>query len=185
MKSLIKQLLREMLAEADPMVHFNERVNEVLYNIQSIQIPDSVYLPNIPKELQDGWIIKQIQSKVQAKINAIIDKDYPIGGSCVLVSLGLVKIQPLKGNPVNVLITVKRKEGLRSGISYYVTVYDNRLPTLVLADPNNPNNRSVGTQLQAHIKNTIEGGYRYNRDKSFADKSFMDNIIIPIAQFKA
>lgn len=183
MKVFIKQLLYEMLAESTPMGHFKTRMNEVLYNIQSIEIPDNVYIPNIPKEKQDEWIIKQIQTKLQSKVDAIIAKDYPIGGSCVVVPLGLIKLQPLKGNPVNVLVIAKRDDGLKSGMSYYVTVYDNRLPSIVLADPKNPNNSSVGNQLQAHIKNSINGGYRYNRDKSFVDKSFMDNIIIQISQF--
>lgn len=184
MKSFIKVLLREMLVEADPMSHFKKRVNEVLYNIQSIQLPEDVYLPNIPKETQDAWIIKQIQSKVQAKINAIINKDYPIGGSCVLAPLGIIKVQPLKGSPVNVMITVKRLEDVKRGMSYYVTIYDNRLPTLVLADPSYTSNSSPENQLQAHIKNTVKGGYTYNKDKSFVEESFKNDIIIPISQFK-
>jgi hypothetical protein len=184
MKLFIKQLLREMLIEAVPMGHFHDRVKEVLYDIQSIQIPSNYYLPNVPKEAQDAWIVKQIQTQIQAKLNAIIAKDYPVGGSCVLAPLGLIKIQPIKGNPANILVTAQRKEGLMNGYSYYVTIYDNRLPTLVLADPKIPANSSPGNQLQAHIKNTIDGGYRYVKEKSFIDKNFMDNIIIQMSQFK-
>jgi hypothetical protein len=180
-----KYLLEYMVDEAVPMTHFKERVNEVLYDIQSIQIPDTYYLPNIPKETQDAWIIKQIQEGIQPKINDIIAKDYPVGGSCVLAPLGMVKVQPIKGNPVNVLITAQKKEGLTSGISYYVTIYDNRLPTLVLADPKIASNSSAGGQLQAHIKNTIAGGYRYTREKSFVDSAFAGNIVIKMSDFKA
>lgn len=189
MKSFIKDLLKKQLLEytileAVPMGHFDERIQEVLYNIQSIQIPANYYLPNIPKETQDAWIISQIQKRLQAKIDGIIAKDYPIGGSCVLAPLGMIKVQPIKGNPSNILVTVKRKEGLLSGMAYYAAIYDNRLPTIVLADPKNPNNSSVGNQLNAHIKNTIEGGYRVDKNKSFLDKTFMDNIVISMADFK-
>ncbi len=182
---LRKHLLEHSLLEADPMGHFKERLNEVLYSIVNIQIPPAFYLPNIPKEKQDAWIISQIQTKIQAKVDAIIAKDYPIGGSCVLVPLGMIKVQPIKGNPSNVLITAKRKEGLITGMSYYAAIYDNRLPTLVLADPKNPNNSSIGNQLQAHIKNTLDGGYRVNKDKCFIDKTFMDNLLIPMAGITA
>jgi len=183
MKSMIKTLLREGLNEAQPMIHFNERVDEVLYNIIGIQIPDNYYLPNVPKDSQDEWIISQIQQNIQAKVNAIIDKDYPIGDSAVLAPLGMLKLQPVKGNPVNIMVTVERKDKRITGSSYYVAIYDDRLPTLVLADPKNPNNSSVGNQLNAHIRNTIEGGYKVNKDKSYIDKSFMGNIIIPMSKF--
>ena len=92
----------------------------------------------------------------------------------------MIKVQPIKGNPVNVLITARKKEGIMTGMSYYVTIYDNRLPTLVLADPKNPNNSSVGNQLQAHITNTIKGDYKVNKAKCFIDKDFMSNLVIPM-----
>ena len=59
------------------------------------------------------------------------------------------------------------------------------MPTIVLADPKNPNNSSVGNQLQAHIQNTIKNGWPVAKDKSYIDKAFMDNIIIQMSKFSA
>ena len=183
-----KHLLEYVLTEAVPMGHFKERVDEVIDNIVSIQLPPNFYIPSVPKETQDAWIIGQIQSRIKAKIDEVISKEYPIGkgskeGICVLVPLGMIKVQPLKGNPTNVLITAERKEGQITGLSYYVAIYDNRMPTLVLADPKIPANSSIGNQLQAHIKNTENSGWRINRNDSYIDKSFIDNIVISMANF--
>src|ERR1035438_7018771 len=158
MKVFIRVLLREMLAEAEPTGHFDDRVSEVVDDIVSIQLPPAIYLPNIPKETQDAWIINQIKEKVKGKIKNIIVKVYPDGngsGICSVVPLGLIKVQPINGNPVNALITARKKEGVMRGYFYYVTIYDNRMPTIVLSDPNIPANSSPGNQLQAHIKNNI------------------------------
>lgn len=190
---MIKQLLRkyltehinQMVDEAVPMIHFKDRVTEVISDIQSIQLPLQAYIPSIPKETQDAWIISQIKTKLNAKVQAVTDKDYPLTrGSCVLVPLGIVKVQPLKGMPVTVLVTAKRKEGLLTGFSYYITIYENRMPTIVLADPKIPANSSIGNQFIAHLKNTETNGWPVNRDKSFTDKTFMDNIVINMADFK-
>lgn len=189
MKGLIQKLLKKTLLEyylieATPTTHFNDRFDEVIDSIVSIQIPHNIYIPNISKETQDEWIITQIKDKIKVKVNLILKKPYPIaGGICVLAPLGMIKIQPLKGNPANILITSKRKEGITSGTSYYAPIYDDRLPTIVLADPRNPNNSSVGNQLVAHIKNNLEAGYKVNKDKSFVDRTFMDNIMISISDF--
>jgi hypothetical protein len=78
-KDLLKKYLLEYITEADPMVHFNDRVNEVVNDIIGIQLPANVYLPNAPKETQDAWIISQLQAKLKDKINAVIATDYPIG----------------------------------------------------------------------------------------------------------
>lgn len=186
LKELVrKHLLEYIIDEADPMVHFKDRVKEVIGDIQSIQLPPNLYLPNIPKEVQDAWIISQIKAKMFAKISAVEAKDYPTTrGSCVLVPMGIIKLQPVKGNPTNIMVTAQRKEGTMTGFSYYITIYENRMPTIVLADPKIPANSSIGNQFNAHLKNTHDGGWPVNRDKSFIDKSFMDNITIQMSEFK-
>jgi hypothetical protein len=188
-KELLKKYLLEYIAEADPMGHFNDRVGEVVDDIISVQIPANVYLPNASKEEQDAWIISQLQSKLKDKINAVTATDYPIGkkgkeGICVLVPLGMVKVQPIKGAPVTAIVTAKRKEDIKSGISYYIGIYDNRMPSLVLADPKIPANRSPHLQLQAHIDNNLRNGWPVNRERSYVDKTFMDNIVINMSEFK-
>jgi hypothetical protein len=162
-KDLLKKYLLEYITEADPMAHFNDRVNEVVNDIIGIQLPANVYLPNASKETQDAWIISQLQAKLKDKINAVIATDYPIGkkgkeGICVLVPLGMVKVQPVKGNPVTAVVTAQRKEDVKSGLSYYIGIYDNRMPSIVLADPKIPANRSPHLQLQAHIDNNLKSG---------------------------
>jgi hypothetical protein len=189
-KDLLKKYLLEYITEADPMAHFNDRVNEVVNDIIGIQLPANVYLPNASKETQDAWIISQLQAKLKDKINAVIATDYPIGkkgkeGICVLVPLGMVKVQPVKGNPVTVVVTAQRKEDVKSGLSYYIGIYDNRMPSIVLADPKIPANRSPHLQLQAHIDNNLKSGWPVNKERSYVDKSFMDNIVINMSDFKA
>jgi hypothetical protein len=189
-KDLLKKYLLEYITEADPMAHFNDRVNEVVNDIIGIQLPANVYLPNAPKETQDAWIISQLQAKLKDKINAVIATDYPIGkkgkeGICVLVPLGMVKVQPVKGNPVTAVVTAQRKEDVKSGLSYYIGIYDNRMPSIVLADPKIPANRSPHLQLQAHIDNNLKNGWPVNKERSYVDKSFMDNIVINMSDFKA
>lgn len=175
-----------MVDEAVPMGHFKDRMKEVIGDIISIQLPDNVYLPNIPKETQNAWIISKIKSKLYAKISQIEMKDYPTKrGSTILVPLGIIKLQPVKGNPVNIMITAQRKEGTMTGFSYYVTVYENRMPTIVLADPKLAANSSVGNQFQAHVANTVKNGWPYDKNTSSIDKSFMDNIVINMAEFTA
>lgn len=189
-KDLLKKYLLEYITEADPMAHFNDRVNEVVNDIIGIQLPANVYLPNASKETQDAWIISQLQAKLKDKINAVIATDYPIGkkgkeGICVLVPLGMVKVQPIKGNPVTAVVTAQRKEDVKSGLSYYIGIYDNRMPSIVLADPKIPANRSPHLQLQAHIDNNLKSGWPVNKERSYVDKSFMDNIVINMSDFKA
>lgn len=189
-KDLLKKYLLEYITEADPMGHFNNRVNEVVNDIIGIQLPANVYLPNAPKETQDAWIISQLQAKLKDKINAVIATDYPIGkkgkeGICVLVPLGMVKVQPVKGNPVTAVVTAQRTEDVKSGLSYYIGIYDNRMPSIVLADPKIPANRSPHLQLQAHIDNNLKSGWPVNKERSYVDKSFMDNIVINMSDFKA
>lgn len=187
LKQLVrKYLLEYMVDEAVPMGHFKDRMKEVIGDIISIQLPDNVYLPNIPKETQNAWIISKIKSKLYAKISQIEMKDYPTKrGSTILVPLGIIKLQPVKGNPVNIMITAQRKEGTMTGFSYYVTVYENRMPTIVLADPKLAANSSVGNQFQAHVANTVKNGWPYDKNTSSIDKSFMDNIVINMAEFTA
>ena len=180
MKEFIRVLLREMLAEAVPTGHFNDRVKERITNIQSIVVPPNCYQPNVPKETQDQYLIKQIQEKVLAKVQAVIDKTYPAGkkletGICAIVPLGLIKIQPPIGLPIKVTINA---EGGVTGQSYYIGIYDNRMPSIVLADPKIPANHSIGGQLEAHMKNNEREGHEVNRAKSFIDKSFMSDIIL-------
>lgn len=188
---MIKQLVRKYLLEyvideAVPMVHFKDRVKEVIGDIVSIQIPDNVYIPNVPKPTQDAWIISKIKSKMYSKVSQVEMKNYPTTrGTCILVPMGIIKVQPIKGNPVNVLITAKRKEGTMTGFSYYITIYENRMPTIVLADPKVAANSSIGNQLQAHIYNTEKNGWPVNKETSAIDKSFIDNIVINMADFTA
>ena len=162
-KELLKKYLLEYITEADPMGHFNDRVSEVVDDIRSVTMPSNVYVAGATKEAQDAWVISQIQSKLKEKINRLFTTDYPIGkgknqGVCVLVPLGILKVQPLKGNPVTISVTAKRKEDTRSGISYYVGIYDNRMPSFVLADPSVAANKSPHLQLQAHMTNNIKNG---------------------------
>jgi hypothetical protein len=58
------------------------------------------------------------------------------------------------------------------------------MPTIVLADPKIRANSSIGAHLQAHIENTIKNGWPVSKEKSSIDKSFIDNIIIPMSEFK-
>jgi len=89
--------MEHMVDEAVPMGHFKDRMKEVVDDIVSIQLPDNVYLPNVPKATQDAWIISQIKSKLYAKVSAVEMKDYPTSrGSCILVPLGIIKLQPVK-----------------------------------------------------------------------------------------
>lgn len=184
-KALVrKYLLEHAIIEAEPTAHFNDRMTDVVDNIVAIKLPPNAYLPNIPKELQDKWIISQIQQKINAKVQAIIDKDYPIGrGICSVAPLGMLKLQPTIGNQINILVTVKRSEGLLSGYYYYVTIYDNRLPSIVLSDVNNSQTNTPGAQLQAHINNNIKRGDAVDKAKSFIDKSFMDSIIVDMRKY--
>lgn len=179
---LRKHLLEHAIEEAEAMNHFNQRVDEVLYSISNVKIPDSVYLPNIPKEDQDDYIMRTIQDEMQEKINQVLAKDYPVGGSCVVAPLGHITIQPLKGVPVKPLIyAVKGKSSTVYGVSYYISIYDNRATSLVLANPNYPENRSSGGQLLAHIRNAVKNGYKHNRDKSFVDNEFNTPLVIPMS----
>lgn len=192
MKVFIKQLLREMLDEARPTGHYNDRVNEVLYDIVSVQIPPNYYLPNIPEIEQNDWIIKQIQQQIQTKLDAIMAKDYPSyektqpkrEGICVLIPLGIIKVKAINGMINNITITAKRKEGTMSGHSYYAVIYDNRIPSLVLANPKLPSNASPHTQLQAHMKNNATNGEPVNTKESFVDKSFMGNVIVDMRNYR-
>ena len=190
-KELLKKYLLEYVTEmADPMGHFNDRVSQVVDDITNVTVPSNVYLPNVPKETQDAWIISQLQEKLKDKIAGVTATDYPIGkkgkeGICVLVPLGMVKVQPIKGNPVTAIVTAQRKEDIKSGLSYYIGIYDNRMPSLVLADPKIAANRSPHLQLQAHIENNLRNGWPVNRERSYVDKTFMDNIVINMADFKA
>lgn len=185
---MIKELLRKHLLklnEAVPTEHFGERVNEVLYNIESIELPPNAYISNVSKEAQDAYIIKEIQKQVQAKINAVIAKNYPASGkgSCVLVPLGIIKVQPLSGPAVNVMIISRRAEGIKRGYSYNIAIYDNRIPSLLLPDPKHPNNSSPMNQLKAHMANNVKRGEKVDPKTSFVDKSFMTNIIIQMNKF--
>lgn len=188
-KELLKKYLLEYISEADPMGHFNDRVSEVVEDIVSISMPPNVYVAGASKEEQDAWVISQIQNKLKEKINTLIATDFPIGkgknqGICVLVPLGMIKVQPLKGNPVTITVTAKRKEDFKSGISYYVGIYDNRMPSLVLADPNVAANKSPHLQLQAHMNNNLKNGWPVNKERSYVDKSLIDNIVVNMADFK-
>lgn len=187
-KELLKKYLLEYVNEADPMGHFNDRVGEVVEDIIAVTMPPNVYVAGATKEKQDAWVISQIQDKLKEKINTLIATDYPIGkgkneGICVLVPLGMLKVQPLKGNPATISVTAKRKEDVKTGISYYVGIYDNRMPSLVLADPTIAANRSPHLQLQAHMNNNLRSGWPVNKERSYVDKSFMDNIVVNMADF--
>lgn len=186
LKALVrKHLLEYMVNEAVPMEHFKDRFKDVVKNVVALHMPDTAYLPNVPKEAQDSWIATQIRDRVTAKVKAIETKDYPTDrGSCVLVPLGLLKVQPIHGSLVNVLVTAERKENNVTGMAYYVTIYQNRIPTIVLADHHLPANSSVGNQFHAHLVNTEKSGYTVDRNKSFIDKSFMDHIVIKMSEFK-
>jgi len=187
-KDLLRKYLLEYVDEATRTTHFNKREKEVVDTIVDVTIPNDMFLPNVDIELQKKWIINEIQKVLKGKIDQIIGKNYPIGkganlGICAVAPLGMIKLQPLKGNPVNILITAKRFEGLISGYSYYVTVYDDRLPSIVLVDKNNPLNQTPMGQLQAHINNNLNRGDNVNQKASFIDKSFMGNIIVNIRDF--
>jgi hypothetical protein len=179
---LRKHLLEHAIEEAEAMNHFNQRVDEVLYTISMVKVPETVYVPNVPKEDQDDYIMRTIQDEMQEKINSVLAKKYPVGGSCIVAPLGQITIQPLKGAPVRPLIyAVKGEKSTVYGVSYYVSIYDNRATSLVLANPNYPENKSSGGQLLAHIRNAQQNGYKYNRDKSFVDTEFNTPLVIPMS----
>jgi len=52
-----------------------------------------------------------------------------------------------------------------------------------LADPKIPANKSPHLQLQAHMHNNIKNGWPVNKERSYVDKSFMDNIVVNMADF--
>ena len=58
------------------------------------------------------------------------------------------------------------------------------MPSFVLADPNVAANKSPHLQLQAHMNNNLKSGWPVNKERSFIDKSLMDNIIVNMADFK-
>jgi hypothetical protein len=192
---MVKELLRKYLVEFEVdealrTQHFDDREKEVVDNIVDITLPNNVYLPNVPIEQQKAWIIQQIQKALKVKINAVVSKTYPKGkglnlGVCSVAPLGMIKLQPLKGLPINILVTAQRKEGLISGYSYYITIYDDRLPSLVLADKNNKLTQTPAGQLQAHMDNNIKRGDAVNKKSSFIDKSFIDNIVINLSDFQS
>lgn len=187
-KELLRKYILEFINEADPMGHFNKRVSEVVDNIINIKVPENVYINGVSKKEQDEWIISQLKIKIKEKINKIINTKYPIGkreniGICVLVPLGMLKLQPLKGNPVSIMVTAEREKDTKTGMSYYIGIYDNRMPTFVLADPNIPSNKSPLTQLQAHIKNNAKEGWPINIERSYVDKSFANNVVVDMADF--
>ena len=182
-KELLRRYLHErMMIEAEAMNHFNDRVSEVLYKIYDIKIPEDFYLPNIDKETQNKYLIQTIQTETQKRIDEALAKDYPIGGSAVVVPLGPIFIESEKGKKERPLIhAIKGEKNKVFGVSYYVAVYDNRATSLVLANPNYPENKSAGGQLSAHIRNTVKSGYRYNKEKSYADTFLNNPLIIPMS----
>jgi len=186
MKSLIKTLLNKYLVEhtldeAVPMGHFNDRVIERVLNIKEITLGHGYYLPNLQKEIQDKWIIEQIKNKVSEKIKEVINKEYPINnGVCVLVPLGPILVKPPKGQSVDILIAALGYIGK----DYYISIYDNRMPTIVLSDPNIGNNRSPEAQLNAHMYNNIKNNWPVNKEESFIDTSFNTPIIIKMVELR-
>ena len=119
---------------------------------------------------------------MQDRINKVLAKNYPTGGSCIVAPLGHIIIQPIKGAPIRPLIyAVKGEKSLIYGFSYYVSIYDNRATSLVLTNPNYPENKSSGGQLMAHIRNTVNSGYKINKEKSFVDNEFNKPLIIPMS----
>lgn len=183
---MIKQLLRKHLLEytldeAKPMVHFKERVFERVGNIREIKLGQGYYLPDIPIDEQNTWIIKKIRKEVDAKIKSVLDKDYPINdGVCVLVPLGQILVKPVKGQSTEILIMASGFVGK----DYYMSIYDNRVPTVVLADPKIRANSSNETKLEAHIKNSLENNWPVNREESFIDTSFDSPIIIRMIELR-
>ena len=188
-KDLLRKHLFEYVDEATRTTHFNKREKEVVDDIVDVTIPPNMFLPNVNVDIQKKWIIGEIQKALKSKIELITTKDYPIGtgfnlGICSIAPLGMIKLQPLNGNAVNILITAQRAEGLISGYAYYVTIYDDRLPSIVLVDKNNPLTQTPMGQLQAHMMNNIKRGDNVNKKASFIDKTFMGNIIINMSNFK-
>jgi hypothetical protein len=185
---MIKQLLRKHLLEykideSQPMIHFKDRVFERITNIREIQLGHGYYLPFelASKEVQDAWIIKEIKESVNLKVNQVLQKDYPIdNGVCVLVPLGKILVKPLKGQSVDILLTASGFVGS----DYYMSIYDNRVPTIVLADPKIRANANHESQLAAHIKNSIDNKWPVNYEASFIDISFDTPIIIRMSKLR-
>ena len=178
---LRKRLLEYALDEARPMGHFKDRVFERITNIREIKLGHGYYLPDIPKETQDAFIIKKIKETIKQKIDAVLNKDYPINnGVCVLVPLGKILVKPIKGQSTEILIVASGY----IGSDYYMSIYDNRVPTVVLADPNIKNNESPEAQLKAHIRNTLENKWPANIPASFVDKSFDTPLVIRMSELR-
>ena len=183
-KNLLRKHLLEYVNEAMPMDHFNDRVVDVIDNIVSVDIPEGFYIPNIPTIDQDNWIISQIQAQLKAKIQKVIDTDYPENnGVCVVVPLGIILIKSLQGKRFKVLVTVQRKTDTVKGMSYYITIYDNRIPSIILAHMNNPQTNNPNGQLKAHINNNKRGGWSINVEESFIDDSLTNVILIDMKLF--
>lgn len=178
---LRKYLLKHSLNEAVAMKHFTERVFERVDNIREIKLGHGYYLPNVPIETQNAWIINQIKEIIKLKIKHVLYKDYPIdNGVCVLVPLGKILVKPVKGQSTSIIIS---SSGF-IGSDYYMSIYDNRVPTIVLADPSIHNNSSHENQLSAHIRNTIDNKWPVNKEASFIDASFDTPIIIKMAELR-
>ena len=183
---MIKDLLRKYIVEyaideAKPMGHFKDRVFERLEYIQGIEMGHGYYLPNIPIDEQNRWIIKQIRKAMNEKIKGVLAKDYPSNdGVCVLVPLGKISVKPVKGQSTEILI----KASGFIGTDYYMSIYDNRVPTIVLADPKVPANASNETKLQAHIKNTIVNKWPVNKEESFIDTTFDTPLVIRMTELR-
>ncbi len=178
-----------MLLEADPQGHFKDRVKDRLDGIDSIEIPSNVYLPDISKDVQDKWIINQInqiKKTLLTKIDAVLAKEYPNKGKlregiCVLVPLGFITIKPIIGGTVKIKINTKEN---KTGNSYNISIYDNRATTFTLDDPNHSIGRTLQDQLKSHMYNNEKNGWRVNEKESYVDKSFMTSIVIDIKNQK-
>lgn len=190
LKELLREYLLEYIDEAKGTKHFDERINDVINNIYDVYISERVYLPEIPVGTQKNWIKEQFKKLLKEKVRRVVDFDFPDGkdiekpGICIIVPLGKLKVKPVNHRPMNANILATRAKDVRTGDSYFLSVYDNRITTIVLADPTIASNQTPQHQLDSHIALNQRDGWPVNVGDSYIDNRFSDPIIVDMAQFQ-
>lgn len=179
---MTKKDIKTMLKEAIPTKHFDERVDQVLLDIVNVEVPRDCLLRDVNVNKQKDYIIHCIANNITKKIDMVVKKRYPVGGSCVLVPLGRIKIRSGRGQLKDVFIISKKDGGYTSGLDYYIPIYDNQMATLVLASPEVAANQNHDGQLEAHMRNVANKGFPVNMKLSYVDVSFNRPLIIDMVR---
>lgn len=189
LKELLREHLLEYIDEAKGTKHFDERINDVINNIFDIYVSDRVFLPEIPVGTQKTWVKEQIKQLLKEKVRRVVDFDFPDGrelgkpGICIIVPLGKIKVKPINHRPINANILATRSRDVRTGDSYFLSVYDNRITTIVLADPTIASNQSTQHQLDGHIGLNKKDNWPVNVEDSYVDNRFSDPIVVDMSKF--